>query len=106
MVVFQALFFLSLYSIRIYATAICLNNSGVFIAGMTTVLFVTRLAGTDRESAGVKSGVIEDICAAVIGEMKLQHLTDADSDYLEGHAFSVTEHIENAQIRALHVMEG
>lgn len=44
-------FFLSLYSIRIYATAICLNNSGVFIAGMTTVLFVTRLAGTDRERA-------------------------------------------------------
>ena len=42
-------FLLSLYSIRIYATAICLNNSGVFIAGMATALFVTRLAGTDRE---------------------------------------------------------
>ena len=76
------------------------------LGDMKDALEFLLTAGTDRESAGVKSGVIEDICAAVIGEMKLQHLTDADSDYLEGHAFSVTEHIENAQIRALHVMEG
>ncbi len=44
-------FLLSLYCIRIYATAICLNNSGVFIVGMAAILFVTRLAGTDREKA-------------------------------------------------------
>ena len=42
-------FLLSLYCIRIYATAICLNNSGVFIAGMTAILFVTRLTGTEKE---------------------------------------------------------
>ena len=60
----------------------------------------------DEEGVKVKLGVIEDICAEIAAEMKKQHLTDADSDYLEPHAFSVMEHIENAQIRSLHVMEG
>jgi len=43
---------------------------------------------------------------AVIHELHRQELTDVQADYLEPHAFSVTEHIENAQIRALHIMEG
>ena len=76
------------------------------LGDMKDALEFLLTAGMDGENAGVKAGVIEDICAAVIGEMKRQHLTDADSGYLEGHAFSVTEHIENAQIRSLHVMEG
>ena len=60
----------------------------------------------DEEGIALKKGVIEDICAAVIRELQGQHLTDVRADYLEPHAFSVTEHIENAQIRALHIMEG
>ena len=60
----------------------------------------------DEEGIALKKGVIEDICAAVIRELQEQHLTDIRADYLEPHAFSVTEHIENAQIRALHIMEG
>ena len=60
----------------------------------------------DREGITLKRGVIEDVCASVIRELKKQGLSDSDADYLEPHAFSVTEHIETAQIRALHVMEG
>ena len=60
----------------------------------------------DEEGRRIKNGVIEDICTVVISEMKTQGLTDVDSNYLEPHAFSVMEHIENAQIKALHVMEG
>ena len=60
----------------------------------------------DEEGIALKEGVIEDICSAVIRELLAQHLSDVRADYLEPHAFSVTEHIENAQIRALHIMEG
>ena len=60
----------------------------------------------DNEGLQIKLGVIEDICAEVISEMKKQKLTDVNSEYLEPHAFSVMEHIDNAKIRGLHVMEG
>ncbi len=60
----------------------------------------------DQDGIMIKTGVIEDICAGIVSEMKKQDLTDINSDYLEPHAFSVMEHIENAQIRSLHVMEG
>ena len=60
----------------------------------------------DNDGKLIKVGVIEDICAGIIREMKKQHLTDVDSDYMEPHAFSVMEHIDNVQIRSLHVMEG
>ena len=60
----------------------------------------------DQDGILIKAGVIEDICTGIISEMKKQHLTDINSDYLEPHAFSVMEHIENAQIRSLQVMEG
>ncbi|MCR4606926.1 MAG: DUF4037 domain-containing protein [Oscillospiraceae bacterium] len=60
----------------------------------------------DKDGKLIKVGVIEDICAGIIREMKKQHLTDVDSDYMEPHAFSVMEHIDNVQIRSLHVMEG
>ena len=76
------------------------------VGNMKDALEFLLTAAQDEDGAGIKTGVIEDICAAVIAEMKWQHLTDDQSDYLEGHAFSVMEHIENAQIRSLHVMEG
>ena len=76
------------------------------LGDMKDALEFLLTAAQDEDSAEIKAGVIEDICSAVIAEMKGQHLTDDQSDYLEGHAFSVMEHIENAQIRSLHVMEG
>ena len=64
---------------------------------------------TGENDAGgreTKQGVVEDICAAVIRELKAQELTGGDWDYLEPHAFAIQSRIENQQIRALHVMEG
>ena len=62
----------------------------------------------DNDEAGkqTKTGVIEDVSAAVIGELHCQGLSHGSWDYLEPHAFELMEHIQNPQIRALHVMEG
>ncbi len=62
----------------------------------------------DNDDAGLitKSGVVEDICAAVIKELKNQKLTDGNWDYLEPHAFEIAERIEDDGIRAMHIMEG
>ena len=49
---------------------------------------------------------VENVCAAVIGELKTQGLTGGSWDFLEPHAFEVMERIEDPEIRALHVMEG
>ena len=54
----------------------------------------------------LKEGVIEDICASVITEMRAQELTDSPSDYLEDHAFEAQERITSRSIRAMHIMEG
>ena len=54
----------------------------------------------------LKEGVIEDICASVITEMRAQELTDSSSDYLEDHAFEAQERITSRSIRAMHIMEG
>ena len=60
----------------------------------------------DKEGSGLKSAVIEDICAAVIRELQKQGLSCGNWDYLEPHALHIMEHIENPEIRAMHVMEG
>lgn len=60
----------------------------------------------DPDGQRTKAGVIEDICAAVIRELKAQELSHGNWDYLEPHAFEIMEHIERPEIRALHVMEG
>jgi len=63
-------------------------------------------ADNDADGRRTKQGVVEDICAAVIGELKAQGLTEGDWDYLEPHAFRIMAHIGRREIRALHVMEG
>jgi hypothetical protein len=63
-------------------------------------------AENDADGQRVKQGVVEDICARVIGELHAQGLSDGAWDFLEPHAFAVQERIENPEIRALHVMEG
>lgn len=65
------------------------------------------LLGDNDESGKItKSEVVEDICAAVIKELRNQKLTDGSWDYLEPHAFEIAERIEDRAIRAMHVMEG
>ena len=59
----------------------------------------------DEAGQRLKAQVVEDICAQVVGELRRQKLTCGSWDYLEPHAHDLMEHIENPQIRALHVME-
>jgi hypothetical protein len=49
---------------------------------------------------------LEDICKEFIINLKRQQLTDGSWDYLEPHAFEIIKHIENRQLRAMHIMEG
>lgn len=49
---------------------------------------------------------IEEICGAVVRELRRQGLTQGDWEYLEPHALSVTETIRDGELRNLHLMEG
>ena len=59
-----------------------------------------------ENDSSLKEGVVEDVCAQVIGELTAQQLTDSDSPYLEAHAFEVQERIESHSLRSMHIMEG
>lgn len=76
------------------------------LSDMRPALEFLLLGENDEEGLNVKAGVVEDICAAVIKELQKQRLSHGNWDYMEPHAFEITEHIQNPQIRALHVMEG
>ena len=39
-------------------------------------------------------------------QLRLQGLTEGEGDYLEPHAYSIMQQIEDPEIRGLHVMEG
>ena len=60
----------------------------------------------DEQGRILKSAVVEDICASVVGELKKQHLTHGSWDYLEPHAFEIAEHIQSRELRSMHIMEG
>ena len=55
---------------------------------------------------GSTEDTIEHICSLVAEKLRAQGLSDSTDDYLEPHAFSVMEHIEDEYIRSMHVMEG
>lgn len=67
--------------------------------------FLLTAENTD-DGAKLKAEVIEDICAQIVAELRAQKLTCGSWDYLEPHAFDVQSHIENREIRSLHIMEG
>ncbi|MGN0299203.1 MAG: DUF4037 domain-containing protein [Lachnospiraceae bacterium] len=50
--------------------------------------------------------LIEWICGKIIEEMKMQGLTESDSDYMEAHAYEIMERISDDTIRQMHLMEG
>lgn len=58
------------------------------------------------ENAEVKTDVIEDICALVVGVLKDQGLTDAVCGDLEKHAYSVNDSVGDAAIRNMHILAG
>lgn len=60
----------------------------------------------NEENAEVKTDVIEDICALVIGVLKDQGLTDAVCGDLEKHAYSVNDSVGDAAIRNMHILVG
>ena len=76
------------------------------LAGMKDALEFLLTSENDEQGRILKSAVIEDICAAVVKELKAQHLTHGSWDYLEPHAFEIASHIENPDLRAMHIMEG
>lgn len=76
------------------------------LSDMRPALDYLLTGDNDEGGQETKQGVVEDICAAVIRELKAQGLSGGDWDYLEPHAFEIMGKIENQQIRALHVMEG
>ena len=63
-------------------------------------------APDSEENLQVKLAIVEQISGKVIEELKHQKLSDSDSDYLESHAFSVMDKIEDETLKKLHVMAG
>ena len=53
----------------------------------------------------LKAQLVEEVCASVLKELAAQGLCRGTGDYLEGPAFEIQRGIENAQIRAMHIME-
>ena len=76
------------------------------LSGMREALEFLLTAENDEQGRVLKSAVTEDICAAVVTELKSQHLTHGAWDYLEPHAFAIASHIESPRLRAMHIMEG
>lgn len=57
-------------------------------------------------SADKRVRIIEQICGAVIEELKRQGLTDINDDFLEAHAWKIMEKVGDPELKRCHVMEG
>ena len=62
--------------------------------------------GNSEKESKIKIEIIEDLSRMLITELKKQNLSDATCNNLETHAYSVTDKIQSAEIRNMHVMEG
>ena len=62
----------------------------------------------ENDAAGqrLKAQLVEDVCANVVSELRSQRLSCGSWDYLEPHALDMNEHIQNAQLRSLHIIAG
>lgn len=52
----------------------------------------------------IKQEAVEQICAAVINELKAQELTDIDLCDIEKHAYAVNNKISDGEVRNLHIL--
>lgn len=64
---------------------------------------IAELPVTEEKTLGP---VIETICANVITELKRQNLTSSSHDFLDSHTGEIMSHIQDPDIRSLHVMTG
>ena len=71
----------------------------------TSLSGLTELGNSAAEASG-KIEIIEGVCAELIAELKAQNLTDAVCNNLETHAYSVTDKIDDNELRNMHVMDG
>ncbi len=62
--------------------------------------------GNSKKQANEKREIIEEIAKMVIDEFKAQNITKATCNNLDTHAFSVTDHIKNPELRNMNIMEG
>ncbi len=63
-----------------------------------------KLLDTPNSSATeIKSG-IEAFCAEIISEFKRQNISSSDSDYLESHAYNITERINDHKMRNMPII--
>ncbi len=62
--------------------------------------------GNNSSESKLKCEIIEDLSSMLINELKRQNLSDATCYNLETHAYSITDKIQNAEIRNMHIMEG
>ena len=60
----------------------------------------------DEKRALVKAGMIEDVAALVVKELKEEGITDATCFDLEKHAYSVNDHIGDGMLRNLDIFAG
>ncbi len=58
-----------------------------------------------QQSLNEKVFEIDSICLSFIQVLHLLELSQSSSDYLEHHAFSVTDKIKSREIRSLHIMD-
>ncbi len=75
------------------------------LSQMASALEYLLCGENDSSGRQTKAQVVEDICACVVRELKAQKLSCGNWDYLEPHAHDIMSHIENPQIRSLHIME-
>lgn len=61
-------------------------------------------SGNDKEIVEYKTGIIEDVTNAIIGELKKGKLTDATCTNPDTHAFSVNDKIADPYLRNMHIM--
>lgn len=57
-------------------------------------------------TADTKVELMEAISAQVAAELQRQGLSDCEDSYLEGHAYSVMQHIEDERVQRLNIMLG
>ncbi len=65
---------------------------------------LSALLDTPNSCAKQNIETIEAFCAAVATEMKSQGISSAESDYLESHAYNITERISDHKLRNMSIM--
>ncbi|MBE6769107.1 MAG: DUF4037 domain-containing protein [Ruminococcaceae bacterium] len=69
---------------------------------------LAQLMCTDNgtENAKMKSDIIEEMAAAIIGAMQERGLTNFGGTELEGHAYAVNDTVEDGNLRNQHILYG